>query len=82
MATSDINEWYSVTVFPEEKVGPKRWRARAHVFRLDRLDTPENRVGEEFVGFGTTPNSARYDAHCQAKSFVESQGKPLDWQGR
>ena len=73
--TSNINEWYSVTVFHAEKVGPKRWRARAHVFRRDRLDTPENRVGEEFVGFGTTMNSADYDG-CQAKGFVESQGKP------
>ncbi len=77
--TSDINDFFSVTVFPGEEVGPKRWRARAHVFRRDRLDTPENRVGEEFVGFGTTRNSANYDAHCQAKSFVELQGKPLDW---
>jgi len=80
--TCDINDWYSVTVFHAEKVGPKRWRARAHVFRRDRLDTPENRVGEEFVGSGTTMNSADYDAYCQAKSFVKSQGKPLDWEGR
>ena len=50
--TSDINDWYSVTVFHAEKVGPKRWRARAHAFRRDRPDTPQNRVGEEFVGFG------------------------------
>ncbi len=80
--TSDINDFFSVTVFPGEEVGPKRWRARAHVFRRDRLDTPENRVGEEFVGFGTTRNSANYDTHCQAKSIVELQGKPLDWEGR
>ena len=79
--TSDINDWYSVTVFHAEKVGPKRWRARAHVFRRDRLDTPD-RVEKEFVGSGTTMKSAAYDAYCQAKSFVKSQGKPLDWEGR
>lgn len=80
--TSDINDWFSITVFHGEKVGPKRWRAGAHVFRRDRPDTPQNRVGEEFVAFGTTMKSADDDAYCQAKSFVQSQGKPLDWEGR
>ena len=79
--TSDVNDWYSVTVFHGEWVSPRRWRARAHVFRRDRPDTPDC-VEKEFVGFGTTMNSADYDARRQAKSFVESQGKPLDWEGR
>lgn len=80
--TCDINDWYSITVFHgEEEVGAKRWRARAHVFRRDRPDMPDNRVGE-FVGVGTTMNSADYDARRQAKRFVLSQGKPLDWEGR
>jgi hypothetical protein len=79
--TSDINEWWSITVFHGERVGPKRWRAVAHVFRRDRPDTPD-RVEEEFVGFGPTMNSADYDAYCQAKRFVLSQGKPSDWEGR
>ena len=79
--TSDFN-WRSVTVFPvAEKVGPKRWRAVAQVFRRDRPDTPDC-VEKEFVGFGTTENSARGDAYRQAKRFALSQGKPSDWQGR
>ena len=76
--TFDINEWFSVTVFHGEKVGPKRWRAKAQVFRRDRPDTPDDCI-REFVVFGTTMNSADEDAYRQAKRFVKSQGKPLDW---
>jgi len=80
--TWDPNDWYSITVsHGVEEVGAKRWRARAQVFRRDRPDIPENCVAE-FVTFGTTMNSADYDAGRQATSFVESQGKPLDWEGR
>ena len=79
--TSDINRWRSITVFPAEDVGPKEWRAVVHVFRRDRLDTPDH-VEKEFVGSGTTMKSAAYEAYCQAKSFVKSHGKPLDWEGR
>ena len=64
-----------------QKVGPKRWRAVAQVFRRDRPNTPDC-VEKEFVGFGTTENSARGDADRQAKRFVLSQGQPLDWKGR
>ena len=78
--TSDINRWRSITVFPAEEVCPK-WRAVVHVFRRDRLDTPD-RVEKEFVGSGTTMNNARDDAYRQAKRFVKSQGEPLDWEGR
>jgi len=79
--TSDISRWRSITVFPAEEVCPKRWRARVHVFGRDLRDTPD-RVEKEFVGSGTTMNSARDDAYRQAKRFVLSQGKPLDWEGR
>jgi hypothetical protein len=79
--TSDF-KWRSITVhLPGEEVGPKEWRVRADVFRRDRLDTPD-RVEKELVGSGPTMNSARDDAYRQAKRFVKSQGKPLDWAGR
>jgi len=79
--TSDF-KWRSVTAFPVgEKVGPRRWRTKAQVFRLDRPDTPDC-VEKEFVGFGTTENSACGDAYLQGKRFALSQGKPSDWAGR
>jgi hypothetical protein len=77
----DINKFFRVLVFHADEVGPKRFRATAYVFRRDCLDTPDNRVGE-FVGVGSTMNSADYDAYRQAKRFAKLQRNPLDWAGR
>lgn len=73
--TSDINDWWSITVFHGRKIGPKRWRATANAFRRDTQD----QVGEDFVGFGTTMNTADKDALRNATSFALMQGKPSDW---
>lgn len=68
--TFDINDWWGVTVRHGEKISPKRWRATAYAFRRDT----QGRVGEDFVGFGTTMNTADDDALRQARSFVIAQG--------
>jgi hypothetical protein len=72
--TLHINEYWGCTVIHGEKIGPKQWRARAFAFRLDT----QAEVGEEFIGFGSTMNTADDDAIRQVKLFVSSQGIPKD----
>lgn len=73
--TIDINDWWGVSVTHGAKIGPKRWRATARVFRRDNLI-----VVEEFEGYGTTMNTSDDDALHQARRFVLAQGQPRDWQ--
>jgi len=70
--TFNIDKYWGCTVIHGTKIGPKRWRARAFAFRRDT----QQKAGDEFIGFGSTMNTADDDAIRQVKLFVASQGTP------
>jgi hypothetical protein len=73
--TSDINEWWGITVSHGVRIAPKQWRATARAFRRDTFE----QVGNEFVGLGTTMNTADDKALQNGRSYVLPLGKPADW---
>lgn len=75
--TFDVDPWYGVTVIHGEKIGPRRWRARAYIFRRD---TQQN-VGEDFFGEGGAMTTADKAALNAAKGELYMLGKPHDWSG-
>jgi len=75
--TFDVDPWYGVPVFHGEKIGPRRWRARAHIFRRDT----QQKVGEDFFGEGGAMTTADEAALNAAKRELNVLGIPHDWSG-
>lgn len=75
--TFDIDPWYGVTVTHGEKIGPRRWRAKAQIFRRDT----QQRVGEPVYGEGGAMTTADSAALAAAKQLLHSFGEPASWAG-
>jgi len=75
--TFDINPWYGITVIHGEKVGPRRWQAKAHIFRRDT----QQRISDDFYGEGGAMTTADDAALNAAKRKLSSLGEPEDWVG-
>ncbi len=70
--TFHIDKYWGCTVIHGEKIGSRQWRARAFAFRRDT----QKQIGDEYIGIGTTMNTADDDAIKKVKLFVASMGKP------
>ena len=44
----EIDPWYGKTVLHDDKIGPRKWRSRTHIFRRDT----HQKVGEGLCGEG------------------------------
>ena len=75
--TFDVDPWYGVTVIHADKVGPRRWRARAYIFRRDTQD----RVGDDHYGEGGAMTTADTAALNMAKRTLRMLGEPENWSG-
>ena len=75
--TFDIDPWYGITVIHGEKIGPRRWRARAHIFRRDT----QQKVADDFFGEGGAMTTADDAALKAAKLRLYALGKPDNWSG-
>jgi hypothetical protein len=74
--TLDLNEFYGVTVFHAEWIGPRQWRARAHVFLRDTAGVA---AVDQFFAYGGTMSSADNRAIAEAERRFGSREKPADW---
>jgi len=74
--TVDLNEYYGVTIFHAQKIGPRQWRARARLFRRDTFE-----VLEEFFADGGAMTSADARALKEAREKVAFRACPPDWRG-
>jgi len=73
--TKNLNKYYDVTVTHAKKVGPRRWLAKAQVFRKDNPKMPV----ETFYTEGGTMTSADSKALDEATRKYAYCGKPEDW---
>lgn len=76
--TVDLNKFYSLTIFSTEKIGPKKWEAKAAIFRRD-TGTPIEK--EMWSCYGGSYNLAQEKARQEARKKVEDSGIPSNWQG-
>jgi len=65
--TYDLNEYYGVSLYPntKEKIGPRRYRAKAGLFRRDN-----NEAIETFYAEGSVISTIYQDAIDQAKRKI------------
>lgn len=75
--TFDVDGYYGVTVTHGEKKGPRRWQARAYVFRRDTQEIIDN----NFFGEGATMTSADKRALQAARRAISMKGIPDGWKG-
>lgn len=75
--TYDIDPWYGISVIHGEKIGPRRWRAKAYIFRRDT----QQKIGEDFFGEGGAMTTADKAAFNAAKRELYVLGQPDDWSG-
>lgn len=73
--TVNLDEYYGVTVYHAEKIGPKRWRAKGEIFRRDNFQVLDTIYTEG--GAMTSADSRAIDA---AKRKVAHWGVPENWQ--
>jgi hypothetical protein len=76
--TVDLNKFYSLTIFTTEKIGPKKWEAKALLFRRDTGKPIEKEMRSYYGG---SYNLAQEAARLDAKKQTEDLGIPSDWQG-
>jgi hypothetical protein len=74
--TADVDKYYSVTVSLTEKIGPRRWRSMATIFRRDT-----HKMLETFYTEGGAKTSASRRAINEGKRKANIMGIPSDWQG-
>ena len=72
--TVDFNDYYGVSVFHSQEMGPRQRSARAQLFRRDTFV-----VIEEFFTDGGAINSADTRTIDEAKKRVGFRGYPPDW---
>jgi len=72
--TKDVNEYYGVTIRHGEKIGPRKWQARASIFRRDTQQTIDELHAE-----GGAMTSADSNALSEAKIRIASLGVPDNW---
>jgi hypothetical protein len=75
--TFDISPYYSVTVYHGRKMGPRRFKARAQLFRRDN----QIQVGEDFFGVGGAMTSADEAALKEAQDAAKRLPAPVNWLG-
>ena len=75
--TVNINEYYGVTVFHPQKIGPKRWQVKAEIFRRDTFE-----VIEKFYTLGGAKTSAGSRAINEAEVKVASLSIQKGWKGK
>jgi len=75
--TRNLNEFYGVTVVHAKKIGPRRWRAQAQIFRRDTFA-----VVEEFFIEGGAMTSADSRAIDEAERKVGFLDIPTGWKSR
>ncbi|MFL5346729.1 MAG: hypothetical protein ACJ8AT_18260 [Hyalangium sp.] len=73
MGTTDLNEFYGVTVRPAEKQG-REYVAKGEIFRRDDF-----RTVEIVSGTGAARSSAERRAVQEARMWVAGSGEPEDW---
>ena len=73
--TIDIDEYYGVTIRHGEKIGPRRWQAKASIFRRDTHQA----IGELYAEGGAM-TSADSKVLSEAKMRIASLGIPDNWQ--
>ncbi len=75
--TFDINPWYGITVKHGQKIGLRKWRAEAYIFRRDN----QKRIGGDFYGEGGAMTTADDVALNEAKHELHILSVPDDWSG-
>jgi len=75
--TFNIDPWYGVTVIHGEKIGPRRFRAQALIFRRDT----QRKVGSIHFGEGGAMTTADDAALNAARREIYALGEPNDWSG-
>lgn len=76
--TLNLNEYYSLTIVTTDQIGPKKWEAKAAIFRRDTGKAIEK---EMCSSYGGSYNLAQENARRDAKKKVEDLGIPSVWQG-
>ena len=75
--TTNVNQYWSVTPRPAERVGPVKWLSKIW---LVRRDTSE--LVKTFEGSGATQNSAMANGQRLAAREAETMGVPEGWKTR
>jgi len=72
--TKNLNKYFGVTVYHAKQMGPRRWRAKAEIFRRDNF-----KVVETFFTEGGAMTSADSQAISEAEQKVPFFNPPDDW---